>query len=90
MCDAYCFMLSRVCLGDLHSGCVRQLIRTEKHKCWNNPTIPRQRDTTGSLRSHLNFMEYMHSYLEIKGQASRDVPLHYRMTSGHKQTDSTG
>ena len=35
-------------------------------------------------------MEYFRSYLEIKGRTSRDVPSHYRMTSGHKQTDSHG
>ena len=41
------------------------------------------------------FMEYIHTCWETNVRARRDVPSHYRMkilrmTSGHKQTDSTG
>ena len=70
---------------------------TEALQCWSNPTIPRQPDTTGSLPSHVNFMKKFHSFEETLGRVERGGVLlhflvalssHYRMTFGHKQTDS--
>ena len=54
------------CLSHLHSGCVRQRAPTEK--CWSDPTIPKQPDTTSGLPTDvIFFITFIYLNITLKG-----------------------